>query len=190
MAYSPKIIAASDRINVQLVSNFHQSTTTADNLDGNDHGFSDDVSMSYVQENSENEHRGNFPKDMYKNQELLTWLYSWKLKHNISHDAMSELLNQLRICGHADLPKDARTLLGTPTFNPVEISATGEELLADQGRHNNLGLFVTQLVNLFIGSFTSTSASTNYYSDVNGDLISPPNSQFYASYRNRDDYYE
>ncbi|EGI63200.1 hypothetical protein G5I_08437 [Acromyrmex echinatior] len=125
MAYSPKIIAASDRINVQLVSNFHQSTTTADNLDGNDHGFSDDVSMSYVQENSENEHRGNFPKDMYKNQELLTWLYSWKLKHNISHDAMSELLNQLRICGHADLPKDARTLLGTPTFNPVEISATG-----------------------------------------------------------------
>ncbi|XP_011058294.1 PREDICTED: uncharacterized protein LOC105148327 isoform X2 [Acromyrmex echinatior] len=103
MAYSPKIIAASDRINVQLVSNFHQSTTTADNLD-----------------------------DMYKNQELLTWLYSWKLKHNISHDAMSELLNQLRICGHADLPKDARTLLGTPTFNPVEISATGGDMNAHQ----------------------------------------------------------
>lgn len=58
-----------------------------------------------------------------------------------------------------------------------------EELLADQGRHNNLGLFVTQLVNLFIGSLTSVSASTNHYSDVNGGLIDPPNSQFYASYR-------
>jgi len=63
-----------------------------------------------------------------------------------------------------------------------------EELLADQGRHNNL--FVTQLVNLFIGSLTSASASTNHYSNVNGGLIGPSNSQFYTSYRNRDDHYE
>ncbi|XP_018345392.1 PREDICTED: uncharacterized protein LOC108750451 isoform X1 [Trachymyrmex septentrionalis] len=133
MAYSPKITVVSDRNNVQLVSNFHQSTVTADNLDSNDdHGFSDDVSMFHVQENSENEHRGNFPKDMYKNQELSIWLCSWKLKHNISYDAMSELLNQLRICGYADLPKDARTLLGTPTFNPVEISASGGDMNAHQ----------------------------------------------------------
>jgi len=41
---------------------------------------------------------------------------------------MSELLKQLYTYDHVDLPKDARTLLGTPRINPVEILASGESI--------------------------------------------------------------
>jgi len=46
---------------------------------------------------------------------------------------MSELLRQLHTYDHVDLPKDARTLLGTPRINPVEILASGER--AERQRH-------------------------------------------------------
>ncbi|XP_011684334.1 PREDICTED: uncharacterized protein LOC105447823 [Wasmannia auropunctata] len=54
---------------------------------------------------------------------LSNWLHYWKVKHNISHIALSELLSKLRTCGHTDLPKDARTLLSTPRNSIVEVSA-------------------------------------------------------------------
>jgi hypothetical protein len=44
---------------------------------------------------------------------LLHWLCSWKVKHNITHVALSELLKKLRTCGFLNVPKDARTLLNT-----------------------------------------------------------------------------
>ncbi|KYM87836.1 hypothetical protein ALC53_03271 [Atta colombica] len=162
------------------------STATADNLNSNDdHGFSDDVSMSHVQENSENEHRGNFPKDTYKNQELSTWLCSWKLKHNISHDAISELLNQLRMCGHADLPKDARTL-GTLMFNPVEISASGGITYTLSGDHSpkiiqSLSGADVALQNRTFGIFSHVQFRKNISRDMNAHQ----NTFWYCNYTDK-----
>jgi len=80
--------------------------------------------MFHDRENIENEiNKKKFLENANKNEKLLNWLRSWKLKHNISHCAMSELLRQLYTYDHVDLPKDARTLLGTPKINPVEILA-------------------------------------------------------------------
>ncbi|XP_067214679.1 uncharacterized protein [Linepithema humile] len=118
---SPKNTLANVRTNVELVSNFHQFI--ADNSDDSDES-SNNILMSHDRENNENENNGNFSENTY-DEEFSIWLRSWKLKHNISHSAMSELLSQLRICGHADLPKDARTLLRTPRFNSIKISASG-----------------------------------------------------------------
>lgn len=75
---------------------------------------------------AEYESEENFLEDKDGNQELSSWLCLWKCKHNISHDAMSELLNKLRKHGHADLPKDARTLLRTPRKSIVKISIHGD----------------------------------------------------------------
>ncbi|XP_039308985.1 uncharacterized protein LOC120356847 isoform X2 [Solenopsis invicta] len=123
---SPKNTLANVRTNVELASNFYQSI--ADNSDDSDDNDdrSDNISMSHDRENIINESNGNFSENAYKNEDFSTWLRSWKLKHNISHSAMSELLSQLSICGHADLPKDARTLLRTPRFNSIKISASGD----------------------------------------------------------------
>jgi len=51
---------------------------------------------------------------------LSNWLCLWKVRHNITHIALSELLNKLCTCGHTDLPKDARTLLNTPRNTIVQ----------------------------------------------------------------------
>lgn len=73
----------------------------------------------------EYESEDNCPENTDRNQELSSWLCSWKHKHNISHTALSELLSELRKRGHADLPKDARTLLQTPRKSIVKISING-----------------------------------------------------------------
>jgi hypothetical protein len=41
-------------------------------------------------------------------------LASWAIKHNITQSALSDLLKLLKNHGHAVLPSDGRTLLGTP----------------------------------------------------------------------------
>lgn len=42
---------------------------------------------------------------------------NWSLKFNIPHNAINNLLTIMRSVGRADLPKDVRTLLYTPTKN-------------------------------------------------------------------------
>jgi len=59
------------------------------------------------------EDKENIEENINKTLDPSNWLCSWKLKHNITHTALSELLNKLRTCDYYDLPKDARTLLNT-----------------------------------------------------------------------------
>ncbi|KAL4708742.1 hypothetical protein ACJJTC_007123 [Scirpophaga incertulas] len=46
-------------------------------------------------------------------EDIKSFLVSWSRKHNISHSALNDLLNELKRF-HPSLPQDARTLLGTP----------------------------------------------------------------------------
>lgn len=72
------------------------------------------------------ENKENIEENFNETLELSNWLCSWILKHNITHTALSELLNKLRTCGYYDLPKNARTLLNTPRNSIVEVWAENE----------------------------------------------------------------
>lgn len=85
-----------------------------------------DVASSDAHVNVEQEDEETIEENSNKTIELSNWLYSWKLKHNITHTALSELLTKLRTCGYSDLPKDARTLLNTPRNSIVEVLAENE----------------------------------------------------------------
>jgi len=74
------------------------------------------------------EDKENIEENINKTLDLSNWLCFWKLKHNITHTALSELLNKLRTCGYYDLSKDARTLLNTPKNSIIEILAENESL--------------------------------------------------------------
>ncbi|KAA0721349.1 hypothetical protein E1301_Tti022504 [Triplophysa tibetana] len=45
---------------------------------------------------------------------LPTFLQEWSIKHNITHNALDDLLKGLKRNGHPELPSTARTLLKTP----------------------------------------------------------------------------
>lgn len=85
--------------------------------------FSADIPSSDVHVNVELQDKENIEGNIYKTTEFSDWLRSWKVKHNVTHTAFSELLSKLRTCGYTNLPKDARTLLNTPRNNIVVISA-------------------------------------------------------------------
>lgn len=46
---------------------------------------------------------------------LREFLRLWSLQNNIAHAALTKLLKGLRVYGHHNLPRDARTLMETPT---------------------------------------------------------------------------
>lgn len=52
-------------------------------------------------------------RSMTKGTDIREDLRTWSLAHNINHSALDSLLRVLRQNGHRDLPKTARTLLGT-----------------------------------------------------------------------------
>lgn len=63
------------------------------------------------------------------NSEVCTFLSSWALKHNVTHDALKELLGYLRTCDELKcLPKDPRTLLQTPKL-VKKVSVSGGECI-------------------------------------------------------------
>lgn len=74
----------------------------------------------------ESEVEQNINENINTTSEFSNWLRSWKLKHNITHTAFSELLCKLRTCGHSDLPQDARTFLNTPKNNIVDALSENE----------------------------------------------------------------
>lgn len=67
-------------------------------------------------------------EDASKNQQLPTnmTIRLWALKHNITRNALTELLKILISIGLTWLPSDARTLLETPQNNQLEDLANGK----------------------------------------------------------------
>lgn len=63
-------------------------------------------------------------------------LRAWALKHNITRNAICELLTILIALGMNWLPKDARTLLSTPTSSETAVVANG--VMWYNGIENNL----------------------------------------------------
>ena len=56
----------------------------------------------------------DFNEDHIPENVFANLLSGWVCKHQCSRDSINELLSILREHGHPDLPKDCRTLLGTP----------------------------------------------------------------------------
>ncbi|XP_070516695.1 uncharacterized protein [Cardiocondyla obscurior] len=56
-----------------------------------------------------------------RSSELCHWLNLWKVRHNITHAALSDLLSKLRTCCYPDLQKDSRTLLNTPRHSIIQV---------------------------------------------------------------------
>ncbi|CAL1680817.1 unnamed protein product [Lasius platythorax] len=58
--------------------------------------------------------------------ELRKNIRDWSIKYLIFHNAINSLLAIVRSAGHADLPKDARTLLCTPKMGHIQEMSWGQ----------------------------------------------------------------
>ena len=63
----------------------------------------------------------HIPENVFEN-----LLSGWVFKHQCSRDSFNELLSILRERDHLDLPKDCRTLLGTPRSVFTKAQSGGE----------------------------------------------------------------
>lgn len=57
--------------------------------------------------------------DVNEHEKYIAFLTEWKFSNNVSNTALNELLCFLKSNGHSYLPKDSRTLLGTPKTRTI-----------------------------------------------------------------------
>lgn len=57
--------------------------------------------------------------------EIKNQIRLWANEHRITHASLNQLLTTLRFAGFTFLPKDSRTLLGTPVTVPIKILTKG-----------------------------------------------------------------
>lgn len=55
---------------------------------------------------------------------IISWFQEWSIKNNITHVALNELISRIKP-KYPELPKDARTLLGTPRKVNIDVVAPG-----------------------------------------------------------------
>ncbi|XP_064463148.1 uncharacterized protein LOC135374080 [Ornithodoros turicata] len=102
---------------------------TADDEHTTPHFMADETAsdLSWEETNDELEvEESQDENDLYRENsgnDLVVQLARLSLKHNLTHSCINDIAALLRSCGH-DVPKDARTVLGTQRKAPVEQDGT------------------------------------------------------------------